>query len=103
MQRTERVNDVVETTLGETIGSESAVFVMVDPAEMPRNWKSVDLLSEQIGEEEYRITADGAVGADPGQLSATDAGSLQTSAATLGRAAKVTLGDMHLNANLFPV
>ena len=107
MQRTKRLNDVVETTLGETIGSESAVLVMVDPAEMPRNWKSVELLAEKIGEEEYRVIAeerhaDGTVDADQVLLSATDAVSLQTSAARLGRVAKVTLGDMHLDAKLFP-
>ena len=106
MQRTRRVQEVVETTLGETLGSESAVLVIVDPSEMPRNWKSVHLLSEAIGEAEYRVTAEDEQGTTLGgsgaTLSAGDAAALQTSAQRLRSAAKVTLGDYHLDAKLFP-
>ena len=106
MQRTRRVQDVVETTLGETIGSESAVLVIVDPSEMPRNWKSVDVLAEAIGEAEYRVTVEDTQGTTVAgsetTLSASDAAELQTSAQGLRRAAKVTLGDYHLDAKLFP-
>ena len=106
MQRTCRVQTVVETTLSETIGSESSVLVIVDPSEMPRNWKSVDILSEAIGEAEYRVTAEDAQGTivgDSGKtLSACDAAALQTSAQHLRKDAKVTLGDYNLDAKLFP-
>ena len=98
---------VVETTLGETLGSESAVLVVVDPSEMPRNWKSVDVLAEAIGEAEYRVTAEDAQGAAVAggpelTLPATAAAALQTSAHHLRSVAKVTLGDYNLDAKLFP-
>ena len=106
MQRTRRVSNVVESTLQETLGSEDTVLVVIDPAELPRSWASVDVFGEAIGEAEYRISA---VPADSGAsetasvaLSSTDAQALQSTAKALRSQAKVTLGDPHLDAKLFP-
>ena len=40
--------------LKDIIGAEEAVLVLVDPAELPRTWASLDLLSETIGDGTYR-------------------------------------------------
>ena len=45
--------------LKDTIGAEEAVLVLVDPAELPRTWASLDLLSETIGEGTYRAEPQG--------------------------------------------
>ena len=38
------------TQLEDTIGSDDAVLVVMDPSEVPCTWASLDLLSERIGE-----------------------------------------------------
>ena len=84
--------------LQDTIGSEEAVLVVVDPSELPRTWASLDLLSEKIGEGTYRATPQGSGAAaelEPGW------GSDMSEAATALRGAtKITLGDLHLDAKL---
>ena len=45
--------------LKATIGAEEAVLVLVDLAELPRTWASLDLLSEKIGEGTYRAEPQG--------------------------------------------
>ena len=37
MQRTRRLEDTVAGTLGQTMGAETDVLVMIDPAELPRS------------------------------------------------------------------
>ncbi len=106
IQRTRRVESAVEATLDDTLGSESAVLVIVDPAELPRSWASVDALAEGIGEAEYRVSLDGPESGSPDETATTlpesEARSLQSSARSLRSMAKVTLGDRHLDAKLFP-
>ena len=41
------VSDAMQ--LQDTIGSEEAVLVVVDPSELPRTWASLGFLSERIG------------------------------------------------------
>jgi hypothetical protein len=81
--------------LQDTIGSEEAVLVVVDPSELPRTWASLDLLSEKIGEGTYRATLQGTGAAaelEPGWGS-----DMSEAASALRGAAKITLGDLHLD------
>ena len=85
--------------LQDTIGSEEAVLVVVDPSELPRTWASLDLLSEKIGEGTYRATPQGngaAAELEPGWGS-----DMSAAAYALRGAAKITLGDLHLDAKLY--
>ena len=84
--------------LKDTIGAEEAVLVLVDPAELPRTWASLGLLSERIGERTYRAEPQG-----DGSASELDPGwgaDMSQAAAALRGAAKITLGDLHLDAKL---
>lgn len=92
--------------LGSTLGSDATALVVVDPNEMFTTWKSIDPLTEPIGEAEHRITAESTQGADASNttvtLNARDAQDLQQTAESYRNIAKVTLGDQHLDAKLFP-
>ena len=84
--------------LKDTIGAEEAVLVLVDLAELPRTWASLDLLSERIGEGTYRAEPQG-----DGSASELDPGwgaDMSQAATALRGAAKITLGDLHLDAKL---
>ena len=48
LQRTPRVSSAVESTLQETLGAESQVLVIVGPAELPRVFHSLDVVSGQL-------------------------------------------------------
>ena len=107
MQRTPRAEHAAEASLGDTIGSEDAVLVVVDPAELPRAWATVDTLAEVIGDSEYRLTASttlpGALrDTAPAILSSEEARALRCAAESVRGQAKVTFGDYHLDAKLFP-
>ena len=54
LRRTSRAMAAVESTLGETLGAETDVLVVVDPVDLPRGFYSVDVLAEQIGDAAYR-------------------------------------------------
>ena len=83
--------DAAQRSLADTLGSETSVLVVVDPKEFPRTWKSVDLLEEAIGEAEYRELR-----------STSQTQHLKTAADDFRKIARVTLGDYHLDAKLFP-
>ena len=73
-------------------------MVLVDPAELPRTWASLDLLSEKICEGTYRAEPQGDGSAselDPGWGADTS-----QAATALRGAAKIALGDLHLDAKL---
>ena len=54
MQGKHRVRNTAEsTTLANTLGGESCVLVVVDPVDLPKTWKTADLLAENIGEAQY--------------------------------------------------
>jgi len=77
----------------------------VDPSELPRAWTTVDVLAEQIGEAEYRVAPD--QGPSPMNPASTVLPSswergMQAASAELRSGARVTLGDKHLDAKLFP-
>ena len=79
--------------LKDTIGAEEAVLVLVDPAELPRTWASLDLLSERIGEGTYRAEPQG-----DGSASELDPGwgaDMSQATTALRGAANITLGDLH--------
>ena len=104
VQRTARLSAAVSDTmeLQDTIGDEEAVLVVVDPQELPRTWASVDLLGEQIGEGTYRaMPAD--VAPDQSVTMGEDWGvQLKASVANLQQTASIKLGEVHLDAKLFP-
>jgi len=62
LQRTPRVDDALEMSLEETLGAEEAVLVIVDPADLPKSWGSIDLLAEGIGDAAYRVSPEVAAG-----------------------------------------
>ena len=104
IQRTRHVCATMSEALEleDTIGDEEAVLVVVDPQELPRTWASVDILREQIGEGTYRVTP---AGEAPDQRSTMDeqwGPQISAVAADLQEAARVTLGDVHLDAKLYP-
>ena len=85
--------------LQDTIGSEEAVLLVVDPSGLPRTLASLDLLSEKIVEGTYRATPQGTGAAaelEPGWGS-----DMSEAASALRGAAKITLGDLHLDAKLY--
>ena len=110
MQRNRHNDDAVATTLGETLGAEAAVLVIIDPGELPQSWASIEALAGIIGEEEYRLEVDtpkavssvaeshDAVAAGATILSATESSIIQKAAAELRQKSMVTLGDCHLDA-----
>ena len=125
LRRTSRVGAAAESTLGETLGAETDVLVVVDPVGLPRGFYSVDVLAEQIGDAVYRAHTDEAparlpppsfrdvqdadvdsahrgaeASSPPGGLPSTWGRDMQGAAARLR--ARVTLGDPHLDAKLFP-
>ena len=122
IHRTQQVQDAVESTIDSTLGSECAVLVVVDPVSLPKSWCSVDLFSEQIGDAEYRVSqrdvpkttgkTDASEQETPPTCMNLDAESLSLPSewgckmrdvsSDLRRSARVTLGDMHLDAKLFP-
>ena len=56
LQRTrQRPNQTATSTLADTLGAETDVLVVVDPRELPRNYATVDLLAEQVGDACYRV------------------------------------------------
>ena len=84
MQRKHRVRNTAEsTTLANILGSESCVLVVVDPVDLPKTWKTVDLLAEKIGEAQYRGTPESAEGKSAVTLSFDSARDLQSSAQSL--------------------
>ena len=84
--------------LRDTIGSEEAVLVVVDPSELPRTRATLDLLSERIGEGTYRADPQGA---GAGSALALSWGVEMSEAASgLRRAAKISPGDKYLDAKL---
>ena len=88
--------------LQDTIGDEEAVLVVVDPQELPRTWASVDLLSEQIGEGTYRAMPED-VSLDQSVTMDEDWGvQLKASVANLQQTASIKMGEVHLDAKLFP-
>ena len=105
MQRTPRVDDALEMSLGETLGAEEAVLVIVDPTDLPKSWGSIDLLAEGIGDAAYRVSPEVAAGTSSENvvsMTAEQADALSYSADVFRRQAKVTYGDRHLDAKLFP-
>ena len=105
LQRTPRVDDALEMSLGETLGAEEAVLVIVDPADLPKSWGSIDLLAEGIGDAAYRVSPEVAAGTsaeNADSMTAEQANALSYSADVFRRQAKVTYGDRHLDAKLFP-
>ena len=88
--------------LQDTIGDEEAVLVVVDPQELPRTWASVDLLGEQIGEGTYRAMPED-VSLDQSVTMDEDWGvQLKASVANLQQTASIKMGEVHLDAKLFP-
>ena len=88
--------------LQDTIGDEEAVLVVVDPQELPHTWASVDLLGEQIGEGTYRAMPED-VAPDQSVTMDEDWGvQLKASVANLQQTASIKLGEVHLDAKLFP-
>ena len=88
--------------LQDTIGDEEAVLVVVDPQELPRTWANVDLLGEQIGEGTYRAMPED-VAPDQSVTMDEDWGvQLKASVANLQQTASIKLGEVHLDAKLFP-
>ena len=115
MQRNRHNDDAVATTLGETLGAEAAVLIIIDPGELPQSWASIEALAGIIGEEEYRLevdvkeaaplsagSPDDAYAASAPILSATKSSLIQRAAAELRQKSMVTLGDCHLDAKLLP-
>ena len=97
--------EAVQRSLGDTLGSESSVLVLVDPKEFPRTWQSLDLLKEAVGEAEYRQDRQQTAGAKGQTKSPTgEAHAVQFQSAVEGfcKVAHATLGDYHLDAKLFP-
>ena len=104
VQRTARLSAAISDTmeLQDTIGDEEAVLVVVDPQELPRTWASVDLLGEQIGEGTYRAMPED-VAPDQSVTMDEDWGvQLKASVANLQQTASIKLGEVHLDAKLFP-
>jgi hypothetical protein len=97
-------------TLGETLGSETDVLVVVDPAELPRTYATLDILAEQVGQASYRVwpaasNAQSEAGARSTEAPAAaglspDWGRAMREAAS-GMTSRVTFGDPHLDAKLF--
>ena len=98
--RNRRMDSGSASVLGDTMGSEQAVLVMIDPAEFPKNWTSVNVLANQLGDAQYRVQAD----ANPESIPLpTEWGSMmQCAAADLGNSCHVSFGDRHLDAKMFP-
>ena len=104
LQRAPRRSDAPEdpSMLGGTLGAETDVLVVVDPAELPRTYASVDILSEQVGDASYRVstgTASSSSEATTGNPAASTASLLPPTwgeamrQAAAGLAARVTFGD----------
>jgi hypothetical protein len=109
VQRNRNVESAVATTIQQTLGSEESVLVVIDPGDLPRHWATVDALAEQIGDAEYR--AQPVLGPDaqspagavaPVALPPEWGTAMRDAAAALRSETKVTLGDAHLDAKLFP-
>ena len=79
------------------------MLVVVGPQELPRTWASLDLLAEQIGEGTYRPTPEDA--ALEQNVTMEDQWGPQMTAAVSGmqQAARITLGDVHLDAKFFRI
>ena len=110
LQRTQKRSPAAgdAATLGDTLGAETDVLVVVDPGELPRTYATVDILAEKIGDARYRVVpGDGADETGAGSVETTGAGLLPPGwgeamrQAAEGMAARVTLGDPHLDAKLF--
>ena len=85
--------------------------MIVDPGELPRGFHSIDVLAEQVGDAVYRADVTTAAGetdagaAVPGESDARmmpDGWGKAMQAAADRLRTKVTLGDPHLDAKLFP-
>ena len=73
------------------MGDERDAFVMLDPGELPRSWAAIKSVTEKaVGDAQYR--------AFPTELVST----VHDTAQSLERTARITLGDDHLDAKLFP-
>ena len=70
--RSRHVESAVAATLGETLGSEEAVLVVVDPAESPRNWATIDAFAEAIGDATYRASVEPAPSSQAARSSTRD-------------------------------
>ena len=63
-------------TLGDTLGEDPDVLVVVDPGELPRSYATVDILREQVGSASYRVVPTGAAGDSQASTSRARAGAL---------------------------
>ena len=104
VQRTARLSAAVSDTmeLQDTAGDEEAVLVVVDPQELPRTWASLDQLGEQMGEGTYRATPDDAALEQSVTMEEQWRPQMTVVVSGVQQAARITLGDMHLDAKLFP-
>ena len=98
----------VERALQDTLGCEAEVLVVVDPADLPKSWATVDIFAEQIGDAHYRAEAArprgarGAAASGETPLRLTWGVEMRKAAESLRSDAYITLGDNHLDAKLFP-
>ena len=110
-QSRKKATEGAGATLGDTLGAETDVLVVVDPAELPRTYATVDILAEQVGDASYRVSAaaasaqrgarsgDGDESSTRSNLPADWGAAMREAAA--GMRARVTFGDPHLDAKLF--
>ena len=100
LQRTHRSSSAIESTLGDTIGSEESVLVVVDPKELPKTLASLDLFADSIGSATPR--APGETDRPPAERSHVTTAEASDAVRGLQESVKVTLGDWRLGAKMFP-
>ncbi len=101
IKRSPRLTANVESAIGTTLGEEQAVLVVVDPKELPRNYVSVDVLAEKIGDSTYRAHVEGSNSPEGHELPSDWGPRMSAAADELRKSSKVTLGDAHLDAKAF--
>ena len=112
IRRNRAMDAAASVTIGETLGSEDAVLVLVDPEDLPRSWATLDALAEPIGEAVPRASgevADAGAARGAGQGGPMDIEmrpewfrDITAAVRDSEQSSTVTLGDNHLDAKLFP-
>ena len=100
ISRNKPVEGAVASVVGDTMQSEDAVLVVLDPGEFPASWAVVDHFAESIGSMSFRPAEGGQESDLP--LDASLSTNVQQTADALRTQAFAKLSDPHLDAKVFP-
>ena len=100
VQRGRPCQQAFEETLGSTLGPDDPALVILDPGDFPKSWAIVDDFADAVGTMSVRV--DNKKGDEERPLEATLCKDVTTTAQDLRSSNRVTLGDPHLDAKVFP-